>query len=397
MKKLSIIVSVLITLITAPPAFASWLEETIPTPQVFTTSSNIGMAFIPEAWACNLLPSLPMNEGTGSFSHTGHTFDRNMMSGEIRTEAIETGMIRFPSMNMAHDDVAITAALNDSDELSHQALASVMKESDLFYVVSASGTLPVLDDTFRDFIDYGASVSFGMGKRINEKLSVTATIGVTMMTGDWAIKGDRQSIEVAAEEYYPGLVTEPGVVITPEDLDDENLGISYHSDAEATITSAESLEKIDVHTDLYLFPVSVNALYRFKQTEKFSAYAGGGLGFCVATRDCDSSAMKNKYFSGPDYKISMNDSQTVTGLLVNLVAGVNIPIHEKLKFVAEASSTLYDLKSFDPVLEISFTKANPDWYEGSDLSQWSYENPLRVGVYKEVYVTNVSAGFIMPF
>ncbi|HOO46719.1 MAG TPA: hypothetical protein PLP82_06395 [Deltaproteobacteria bacterium] len=301
----------------------------------------------------------------------------------------------FKGITLQNDQTLL--AQSDSDELTHQALTPAMFPHDMFYFVSASGSLPVLDETFRDFIDYGATVSFGTGKRISEKLSITATIGVSMMTGDWSIKGDRESIEVAAEEYYPGIVTEPGVVITPEDLPDENLGTSYHSEAEATITSSESLESIDIHTDLYLFPVSINALYRFKHTDKLNAYAGGGLGFCVATRDCDSGAIKEKYFSGPEYKVSLNKSQTVTGLLVNLVAGVNIPVYENMKFVAEASTTLYDLKAFDPVMEISFTKPNPDWYEGSDLTQWSYEDPLRVGVYKEVYVTNISAGLVMPF
>lgn len=290
------------------------------------------------------------------------------------------------------------ASQTEPDELSHQALASVIQSTDdKFYLITTSGTLPILDETFRDFLDYGAAVSFGAGKRLNDKLSLTATIGICMMTGDWSIKGDRESIEVAAEEYYPGIVSEPGVVITPEDLPDDNLGTSYHGDAEAIIISSESLESIDVHTDLYLFPISLNAIYKLKQSKKFNAYAAGGLGFCIAVRDCDSKAIKNKYFQGPEYRVNLNDSQTVTGLLVNLGAGMDIPINDKLKFVAEASTTLYDLEGFDPVLEVSFTKPNPAWYEGSDLSQWSYEDPLRIGVFEEVYVTNITAGFIMQF
>jgi hypothetical protein len=76
---------------------------------------------------------------------------------------------------------------------------------------------------------------------------------------------------------------------------------------------------------------------------------------------------------------------------------MNMPVYDRIRFVAEASATLYDLKAFDPVLEISFTRPNPSWYQGSDLSQWSYEDPLRVGVYDEVYVANLSAGFVIPF
>jgi len=392
MKKTSIFLSLLLTLGTVHPAFAFWQGEipsiqhgSEPTPQEYFDLS--GRTSNRTIW-----PSLSQKE---IYEFSIHKSD--ILSYSYKESILCTNPTETLTMHNPHDssDVMVTQA--DSDKLSHQALANALQANDMFYFVTTGGSLPILDETFRDFIDYGASASFGAGKRITEKLSITATIGLSMMTGDWSVKGDRESIEVAAEEYYPGIVTEPGVVITPEDLDDVNLGISYHGDAEATITSAESLEKIDVHTDMYLFPVSINALYRIKQSDKFSAYAGGGLGFCVAIRDCDSSALKSKYFSGPEYKVSLNHSQTVTGLLVNLTAGIDVPIYEKLKFVAEASSTLYDLNSFDPILEISFTKPNPAWYEGSDLSQWSYEDPLRVGVFKEVYVTSLSAGFVMPF
>ncbi|HOC77059.1 MAG TPA: hypothetical protein PLT33_11235 [Deltaproteobacteria bacterium] len=317
--------------------------------------------------------------------------------GQDKHPASSSSASQSPGTAPAGDEVVI--AQGEAEELSHQALATAVQATDLFYVVSASGTLPVLDSTFRDFVDYGAMVSFGAGKRVTEKLSITATIGVGMMTGDWSVSGDRQSILVAAEEYYPGYISGPGtgIIITPEDLPDANLGISYHGEAEAVIISSEALKNIDVHTDLYLFPVALNARYQITQKGTFDMYAGGGLGFCVATRDCDSRAIKEKYYFGPDYKATLNDSQTVTGLLVNLVAGMNMPVYDRIRFVAEASATLYDLKAFDPVLEISFTRPNPAWYQGSDLSQWSYEDPLRVGVYDEVYVANLSAGFVIPF
>ncbi|HOJ14099.1 MAG TPA: hypothetical protein PLT69_06380 [Deltaproteobacteria bacterium] len=289
------------------------------------------------------------------------------------------------------------AQASGEEELTHQALATAVSEKDTFSFVSAGVLVPLVDSTFKKFVDYGGMVTMGARKRMSDKLTLSATVGVGVLSGDWSIKGDRQSILVAAEEYYPGYVKEPGVVITPEELPDENLGISYHAEAEAVVTSSESLERIDVHTDLYLFPVSLNAVYQVKQSPKFNAYVTGGLGFCTAVRDCDSKAVKEKYFQGPEYRVAINRSQSVTGLLVNLGAGMSMPVYGRLTFVAEATTTLYDLKAFDPVLEVSFTRPNPDWYPGSDLSQWSYEDPVRVGVYKEVYVTNIQVGFVVPF
>ncbi len=288
-------------------------------------------------------------------------------------------------------------AQTDPEELSHQALTAVIQKNETFYMVKTSGVLPIMDQSFRDFIDYGGSISFSAGKQIKEKLSITLNMDIVMMTGDWSIKGDTQSIQVAAEEWYPGYYPGVDVVITPEDLPDENLGTSYHGEAEALVINAESLKTVDIHTDMYLFPLSVNALYRFKTADRISAYATGGLGICAAIRDCNSKAIKGKYFLGPEYKATLNDSQAVTGMLLSLGAGVSIPVYDKLKFVAEASTTLYDLKSFDPILEISFTKPNPDYYPGSDLTKWSYEAPLKIGVFKEVYVTNVAVGFVVPF
>ncbi|HOS97049.1 MAG TPA: hypothetical protein PLU54_05290, partial [Deltaproteobacteria bacterium] len=295
------------------------------------------------------------------------------------------------------DGPQVLVAQTDPEELSHQALTAAIQKTDMFYSVKTSGVLPIMDSTFRDFLDYGGSISFGAGKQIKDNLSVSVNMDVVMLTGDWSIQGDTQSIRVAAEEWYPGNYPGVDVIITPEDLPDSNLGTSYHGEAEAVIINAENLKKINVHTDMYLFPVSVNALYRIKNTDRINAYVSGGLGYCVAIRDCNSNSIKGKYFQGPEYRATLKDSQAVTGLLLNLGAGVSIPVYDKLKFVAEASTTLYDLEAFDPVLEISFTKPNPSWYSGSDLSQWSYEDPLRVGVFGEVYVTNVSIGFVMPF
>lgn len=292
---------------------------------------------------------------------------------------------------------ATLAALTTDEELAHQTMASTLKPTDMYYTVSAGAMIPLVDHTFREFVDYGGMVKAGIHKRMDDRLTLSATFGVGLLTGDWSVGGSRQSLSIAAEEYYPGYIKEPGTTITAEDLPESNLGTSYHSEAEATVTNAESLKSIDVHTDLYLFPVSLNALYQVKQSSTFNAYVTGGLGFCTAVRDCNSKALKEKYFSGPDYRARLNDSQSVTGLLVNLGGGMRFPVYERLTFVCEASATLYDIKAFDPVLEISFTKPNPNWYPGSDLSQWSYENPKHIGVFKEAYVANVTAGFVIPF
>ena len=150
-----------------------------------------------------------------------------------------------------------------------------------------------------------------------------------------------------------------------------------------------------MHTDLYLFPVTINALYKFQPIGKISPYVGGGLGYCLATRDSDSRALKSKYFEGPDYDITFNNSQTSKGLLLNLLGGVSIPVYQNLTFVAEANTTWYDLKSFDPILEISIK--TPSKLVGNDVTTYSYETPKRIGVFTQEFVGNISIGLVMPF
>ncbi len=68
-------------------------------------------------------------------------------------------------------------------------------------------------------MDYGASVSVGAGKKINENLSVSVSFDMVMLTGDWSIGGDRKSIEIAAESWDPMTVGDPGnPIVYAEDL-----------------------------------------------------------------------------------------------------------------------------------------------------------------------------------
>lgn len=298
-----------------------------------------------------------------------------------------------PDIGAAPKGEPLLAQNSGGEELSYQALAAATTPGDRFWFVSAGAMVPIVDHTFKEFVDYGGMITIGARKRLTEKLSISATVGFGLMTGEWSTGGDRQSIIAAAEEYYPGLNAETDVVITPEDVAGPNLGSSYHSGAEAVVTSSESLKHIDVDTDLYLFPVALNAIYQISQTPRFSAYVQGGLGFCTAVRDCNSRAVKDKYFSGPEYRVELNKSQSVTGMLMNLGAGMSMPVYERLTFVAEASTTFYDLDSFDPVMQISFAKQNQD----PDLQTYTYEKPLRIGVFKEVYITNIQVGFVVPF
>jgi opacity protein-like surface antigen len=317
-------------------------------------------------------------------------------------------LLPAPSDHQANDITKPDTVLKNSqalvaqagtEDLSHQALAAAIQDKDRFYFIKTGGAVPILDKSFRQFLDYGASVSFGAGKHINENLSVSVSLNIVMLTGDWSIGGDRKSIEIAEESWAPGLINQPGqTIINAEDLPGENLGIGAHSEGTYQITSSESLKQIDVHTDLYLFPITVNALYTFHPIGKITPYAGGGLGYCLAVRDSDSRAIKSKYFIGPEYNIAMNNSQTSNGMLLNFLCGLNIPIYKKLTFVAEANTTWYDLKTFDPILEISFkTPQTPPNIGGNDVTTYSYETPKHIGVFTQELVGNFSVGLVMPF
>jgi len=289
-------------------------------------------------------------------------------------------------------------AQTESDELSHTALSSALQQKDESYYIKTGAAKPIYDEDFRDFIDYRADVSLGVAKKLTDKLTVTASIGVVMMTGKWSIKGNRQSITNAAEEWPAGTNFEPYDDITPGDLNNSDYGTSYIGNGEAVITSSENLKNVDVDTTLYLFPVTLGALYRLHEGGgKFNPYVGGGIGFCMAERSTDSKALKEKYFEGPEYGIKLNDSQTITGMLLQFIAGFDVPLRKNLTLVAEASTTLYDLQSFDPILEVSYQKKSPAPFDASDITTFSYEEPLKIGVFKEEFVTNLSIGLVMPF
>jgi len=279
--------------------------------------------------------------------------------------------------------------------LSNLETEPVARENNRFYFIKAGGSYAFYDEDFREFVDFGGAISVGVEQEVTEKLSARIALDLLMLKGDWRTGGDRESIIAAAEEYYPGYV---GDDITAEDLPDANLGISYFGGGEAIITSAESLQSIDVETTLYLLPITFNAVYWLhKEEKKMSPYIGGGLGFCLARREAESSAIKEESFEGPEYRIDFNESQLVTGLLLQFFVGIEIPFKDNMKLVAEANTSLYSLKNFDPIMEISYKVPNPEWYEGSDLSQWNYETPLEIGVFQETFISSVMIGIVIPF
>lgn len=289
---------------------------------------------------------------------------------------------------------------SDTEDLSHSSISSSVQKKDLYYYVEAGGDIPIYDKRFRDFIDYGGSVSLGIAKRIASDLTLTASVGMVVMTGKWSAKGDRQSLQAAASESWtPGIISQPGqVTVNPEDVPQNNLGQGYSAGGEAVITSSENLNTVDIETTMYLFPVKVGAVYCFPEINKVNPYVGGGVGFCIADRETDSHALKEKYFDGPEYGIKINKSQTVTGMLIDLVAGVDIPFRTNMKLFAEVGTSLYNLKNFDPILEVSDQKTSTAPYSGySDITTYSYENPEKIGVFRYEFISSISFGFIMQF
>jgi len=295
---------------------------------------------------------------------------------------------------------------NDVGSLSHEETIllsnletePVVREKNRFYFIKTGGSYAFYDEDFREFVDFGGAISVGVEQEVTKKLSARITLDLLMLKGDWRTGGDRESITASAEQWFPGYVPLPGQDITAEDLPDANLGTGYFGGGEAVVISAESLQSIDVETTLYLLPITFNAIYWLhKEEKKMSPYIGGGLGFCLARREAESSAIKEESFEGPEYRIDFNESQVVTGLLVQFFAGIEIPFKDKIKLVAEANTTLYSLRNFDPIMEISYKVPNPDWYEGSDLSQWNYETPLEIGVFQETFISSIMIGIVIPF
>jgi len=272
----------------------------------------------------------------------------------------------------------------------------IKKDLDRFYFIKSGGALPILDEDFRDLYDYGMSVTMGMEKKVNEKLSVIAAVDIVMLNGKWDMnRGRAETMYVESEETQIGFSPEQ---VEAEEIPAENLGTEYIAEAEAVVTSAESVKNIDIDSTMYILPVTISALYRIHEEGTISPYFGGGFGLCLAYREAKSKTLKENSYQGPNYLIEMDKADTVMGSLFQLFAGVELPVKRTFKIVAQANTTFYDLKTFNPILEVSHKQRDPDWYHSEDpLSSWSNEEPLDVGVFGEEYVSSLSIGFVMPF
>lgn len=292
----------------------------------------------------------------------------------------------------------VTAALTQDEQILIQAPRKThpVQESLLSYSIKSGGAFAVYDSDFRDFLDYGVSFSVGAKKKLKEKLSFLTSLEVIMLTGEWDTGSNRETIVMEAEEHWPGF---NGDSISPEDIPDENLGSSYHGEGEAVITSAELLRRVDLDTTLYIVPLSFNLVYEHHggDKKKINPYVGGGLGFCMARREVESKAIKEQSFQGAEYRIRLDDSETVFGQLLQVFAGIEVPFKNGIRFVAEASTAMYDLDNFEPVLEVSYTREPPDWYQGDDLSQFTNEDPIKVGVFEQEIISSFSIGIVVPF
>ncbi len=293
---------------------------------------------------------------------------------------------------------AVTAALTQDEEIlvSAPRKQQFISDQTFSYSIKSGGAFAVYDSDFRDFLDYGLSVSLGAKKKLKEKISFLASLEVVMLSGDWDTGSNRESIIMEAEETFPGF-NQDG--ITAEDIPAENLGSSYHGEGEAVITSAELLRRIDLDTTLYIVPLSFNIVYEHYggDRKRINPYIGGGLGFCMATREVESDAIREQSFQGSEYRIMLDDSETVFGQLLQVFAGFEIPFKHNIRLVAEAGAAMYDLDNFDPVLEVSYRTDNPDYYTGNDMSSWNYEDPVKIGVFEQEIISTFSIGVVIPF
>lgn len=293
---------------------------------------------------------------------------------------------------------AMAAALTQDEEILVTAPRKqhFLRGQAFSYSIKSGGAFAVYDSDFRDFLDYGLSVSLDAKKKIQEKISFLASLEVIMLTGEWDTGSNREPIIMEAEETFPGF-NQAG--ITAEDLPDQNLGSSYHGDGEAIITSAQLLRRVDLDTTLYIVPLSFNIVYEHHggDRNKINPYIGGGLGFCMATREVESDAIREQSYLGPQYRIRLDDSETVFGQLVQIFAGVEIPFKHNIRLVAEASAAMYDLDNFDPVLEVSYNLENPDYYTGDDMSSYNPEDPVKIGVFEQEIISTFSIGVVIPF
>lgn len=288
-------------------------------------------------------------------------------------------------------------ALNEGEVILVQSPQARQMTSDKLrsYFVQAGGALPIYDEDFRDFVDHGASITLGVKKEITSKLSLLPTIGMLLLNGDWSMENERESVFGGSGIYYPGYPD----VTDEEGLPDENMGVGYSAGGEVNILNAELLQHIDLETSLYILPLTLNLVYRLHEegVKKINPYIGGGMGLCVAWREVESRTLKERYYEGPQYRLTFNDNQTVTGQVLQLFGGIEVPFNGNMKFVANIATALYDLKQFDPIVEISASKTMPSWYEGPTPTTFSYENSFEIGEFREEFVTSASIGVVVPF
>lgn len=299
---------------------------------------------------------------------------------------------------------APSVALKENETILIQSTQTVQMPSPILnsYFVQAGGVLPIYDEDFREFVDYGASITLGIKREITSRLFLVPTIGMTLLNGDWNSGQEREGIFADSGLYFPNYPD----MTDPEDLPDENQGVGYSTGGEGFILSSELLRHIDLKTSLYILPVAINVVYRLhgEGEKKINPYIGGGLGVCVAWREVESRTLKEKYYQatpqgsgGPVYSLTYNDNQTVTGQLLQVFGGIEVPFGGNMKFVANIATTLYDLRQFEPILELSASRPNPAWNEGPQPVTFSYEDSLEVGVFREEWVSSASIGVVVPF
>ncbi len=291
----------------------------------------------------------------------------------------------------------MTAALTQDEAILIQASSTkpAIQHQVYSYFIKTGGALALYDSEFKDFLDYGVSVSLGAKRQLSEKVSLLAALDLALLTGEWDTGSNRERIILEAETYIPGF---PGEV-SPEDVNPGDIpGIGYTGEGEAMITSSQLLKSLDLDTTLYIVPLTFSLLYEFNggRKERISPYVGGGVGFCAARREVESRAVKEQSFQGAQYRITLDDDETVFGQMVQLFAGIKIPFKDRFSLVAEASATMFDLDKFDPVLEISADRDDPNIQDDTTLSP-SYETPMKIGVFEQELVTSFSIGVVVPF
>lgn len=354
--------------------------------------------------------SLCKSRGMKAFFQAAHKIENKDLRyrGMSRIAAVTVFILAFPLVVWSAGGLpvkaegpanpAMTAALTQDEEIlvSGPRKQQFFRDQMFSFSIKSGGAFAVYDSDFRDFFDYGLSISLGAKKKINEKISFLASLEVIMLRGEWDAGSNRESIILEAEETWPGF-NKPG--ITAEDIPGQNLGSSYHGEGEAIITGAELLRRVDLDTTLYIVPLSFNVVYEHYggDKKKINPYVGGGLGFCMATREVESDAIKEQSYLGSEYRIRLDDSETVFGQLLQVFAGVEIPFKHNIRLVAEASAAMYDLDNFDPVLEVSYRTPNPEYYGGDDLSSFPAENPVKIGVFEQEIITSFSIGVVIPF